>query len=171
MKELISNFGIDPKLLFAQAFNFALVFFVLQRFVFSKLILHLSERKQKIEKGLEMHEKAGQELSRARVLGQEEVEAGKQEASKLLSKAHAAVTEKLQNAESSIQEKSQRMLSAAKENGEKARREIIEGAKGEMTEIALLAIERMWKKNAAKELEQKLAKEVAAVASEYSYEK
>lgn len=171
MKELVSNFGIDPKLLFAQAFNFALLFFVLQRFVFSKLILQLSERKDKIAKGLEMHEKAGQELSHALVLKKQEVEAGKQEASALLSKAHATAVEKLQNADSAIQEKSQRLLSAAKESGEQAKREIIEGAKGEMTEIALLALERMWKKGAVKGMEQELTREVAAVLDEYSYEK
>lgn len=171
MKDLISNFGIDPKLLFAQAFNFVLLFFVLQRFVFSKLIAQLAERRQKIEQGLEMHEKAGQELSLAAVFKQQEIEIGKREATKLLSNAHATAAEKLQGADAAIQEKSRRMLSAAKESGEKAKREIIESAKGEMTGIALLAVERMWKKGVAKEIERELAREVVSVLNEHSHEK
>ena len=170
MEELFSNFGIDPKLLFAQAFNFALLFFVLQRFVFSKLIAQLAERKEKIAQGLEMREQAVHELSRASALKKQEIEAGKQEAGAILSNARTLAQEKMLGADEAIQEKSKRLLEAAKESGVRAKQEIIEGAKGEIAEIALLALERMWKKGAVKEAEGHLAKEVAAALKEYSHE-
>lgn len=64
MAELFENLGINWKLLLAQAVNFLLVLWVLNKFVFKRLLKFLEERRDKIAKGLVFSEKAKLELQR-----------------------------------------------------------------------------------------------------------
>ncbi|MCH7552349.1 hypothetical protein IIB49_03100, partial [Patescibacteria group bacterium] len=64
MAELFSNLGLDVKLLLAQAVNFLLVLWLLNRFVFKKILKFLEERKQGIERGVELTKKAEREIER-----------------------------------------------------------------------------------------------------------
>lgn len=63
MRELIRNFGIDWKLLLAQAVNFFILLFILQRFAYKPILGILRKRKQEIEKGLAYTKKAEVELN------------------------------------------------------------------------------------------------------------
>ena len=51
MSELLSQLGIDPKLLLSQGVNFGLVIIILTFLVYKPLVKILNERKQKIEFG------------------------------------------------------------------------------------------------------------------------
>ena len=64
LSELFNNLGIDLKLLLAQAANFLLVLWLLNRFVFKKILRFLEERKQGIERGVELTQKAEREMER-----------------------------------------------------------------------------------------------------------
>ena len=64
MSELIHQFGIDFRLLLAQAVNFSILFFVLYRFAYRPILKILSERKEKIKEGLYMREEAERWLSK-----------------------------------------------------------------------------------------------------------
>lgn len=60
--KLFNVLGLDLKILIAQFVNFAIFFFVLYKFAYKPILKFLDERKDKIEKGLEDAEKAGQKL-------------------------------------------------------------------------------------------------------------
>lgn len=160
MEKLLDNFGLDWKLLFAQAFNFLLALWLLRRFVFSKLLSHLEARRQKIQEGLEMHEKAAQEIARAKVLKAEEIEAGKQKAMETLAQAKKMGDQKIQEAQASAREQADRIVREAQALAEREKRDIIANSAGDIKDIAALALEKILNKGLSKDEEEALTGEV-----------
>ncbi len=80
MSELISNFGIDWKLLLAQAVNFFILLFLLRMFAYKPILRMLKKRRQEIEKGLEYTKKAEEELKRTDVLREETMNRAREQA-------------------------------------------------------------------------------------------
>ena len=87
MAELLSNLGINGKLLFAQIVNFLIIFALLGKFVFPKVIKFIEDRKEKIKKGLELTEKAEQEMQRINDARSRELEKARQAGEVLISQA------------------------------------------------------------------------------------
>ncbi len=65
MSEFITNFGIDWRLLLAQAVNFFLLLFLLKKFAYKPILAMLAKRRQEIEKGFELRREAEETLKRA----------------------------------------------------------------------------------------------------------
>ncbi len=63
MNELISTFHIDWKLIIAQLVNFAIVLLVLKKFAYGPMMKLMTERGNKIEKGIKDAEHAGIKLA------------------------------------------------------------------------------------------------------------
>lgn len=63
---ILGTFGINGQLFLAQLINFAIVVFVLSKWVFKPLISAMDERRQKIEKGLKQAKEAEDALGNAR---------------------------------------------------------------------------------------------------------
>lgn len=62
---LLNNFGVDLKVIIAQAINFVIVAVVLWKFAFKPVIANLDERQQKIADGLRFAEESKQQLESA----------------------------------------------------------------------------------------------------------
>ena len=58
MQEFITHFGIDWKLFLAQIINFSVILFLLRKFAYQPILNMLQERRQGIEKGVQMRELA-----------------------------------------------------------------------------------------------------------------
>ncbi len=87
MDELIRNFGIDLRLLLAQAVNFFILLFVLWRFAYGPILKTLKARRREIEKGLEFTKKAEEELKRTNELREETLRKARGEALSIVSQA------------------------------------------------------------------------------------
>ncbi len=87
MSELIQHFGIDWKLLLAQAINFFILLFLLQRFAYKPIMRLLKDRKREIEKGLEYTEQAREELKRTDVRREETLQKARQDALGIVTEA------------------------------------------------------------------------------------
>lgn len=64
MNELISHFGIDWRLLLAQAVNFLILLVILKKFAYGPVLRMLKKRKGEIEKGLKFSKEAEEKLLR-----------------------------------------------------------------------------------------------------------
>ncbi len=62
MSELIKHFGIDWRLLLAQAVNFFILLFLLKRFAYGPIMRILKKRKEEIEKGLKFTKEAEERM-------------------------------------------------------------------------------------------------------------
>ncbi|MBI4224709.1 MAG: F0F1 ATP synthase subunit B [Candidatus Sungbacteria bacterium] len=65
MSEFITHFGIDWRLLLAQAVNFFLLLFLLKKFAYKPILAMLAKRRHEIEKGFELRREAEKTLKEA----------------------------------------------------------------------------------------------------------
>jgi F-type H+-transporting ATPase subunit b len=65
MRELITQFGIDWKLLVAQAVNFFVLLIILRQFAYRPVMKMLAERRRKIEEGIKASELSEKKLAEA----------------------------------------------------------------------------------------------------------
>ena len=110
MQELFSNLGIDGRLLFAQAVNFLLVLWLLNKFVFKKVLSHLEERRNKIEQGLELTERATREMERIDEARHRELGKARTEAEKILTDAGSSAAAKGKVALAVVRAEAEKML-------------------------------------------------------------
>lgn len=87
LSELISHFGIDFRLILAQAVNFFILLFVLWKFAYEPVLRILKARRREIEKGLEFTKKAEEELRRTSEFREETLRIARGEALGIVSEA------------------------------------------------------------------------------------
>lgn len=112
MEELIHALGIDWKLIIAQMINFALLLFILTRFVLRPVLRLLDERAEGVKLALRNEEKATEKLASA-----------DSDREKILAEART---------------ESSRMIETARNDGEEVKKKLIAGAK---EEIAAMHVE------------------------------
>lgn len=87
MDKFIHEFGINWKLMFAQLINFAVLVFVLGKFVYKPIIKALDARKKKIEEGIEFSDKAKKELASVEVMKADEMKKAEVRGQEIIKKA------------------------------------------------------------------------------------
>ena len=87
MEELIKHFGIDWKLLIAQAINFFILLFLLKKFAYGPILKILRKRKEEIEGGLKASKEAKERLERAEELKEETLQKARGEALSIVGQA------------------------------------------------------------------------------------
>ncbi len=160
MSELFSNLGINGKLLFAQAANFLLVLWLLNRFVFKKLIIHLEKRRERIAQGLELTEKAEREMGRIEDARHRELEAGRLAGEKVLAEARNVSAAKGKEAFALVRAEAEKILAKAKTDAEKGKMDSIRLAQAEIKNLAVLMAEKLLSRSTTKEDQDKAAREV-----------
>lgn len=168
MGELFSNLGIDPKLLFAQAVNFLLVLWVLNRFVFRKLLSLLDERKKKIEQGLELRDRAEKEVAQIGNARHRALQEVKKEAESVLSQAKIQGREKEQELLKAAREQQDVILVKARAQGEKDKEDMLREAQQEIRMRALLLAEQALGRTLTVKDEERIAKEVVDALKHYA---
>jgi F-type H+-transporting ATPase subunit b len=86
MSQLLSQLGIDWKLLIAQAVNFFLLLVLLKMFVYGPLTKMLHERRRRIEEGLEKAKEADDRLRDINHLAVEKIKHAEAEGVKIIAK-------------------------------------------------------------------------------------
>lgn len=160
MSELFSNLGINGKLLFVQVINFLIIFAVLAKFVFPKVIKFVEQRRRKIAEGLELTEKAHHEMQRIEEARHRELEKTRKEADVLLSQAKTDAQEKEHAMLAEAKNRAEEVGLQAKEDAQRAKIDALKDARREISKTALLFAEKVLARNIAKEDEERLAKEV-----------
>lgn len=83
----MEQLGIKPILILTQMVNFAIVYWVLKKWVFGPVILMLEKRRQSIAATEQLRSKLGTELATVDTARNEAVAAGRKEAERLISEA------------------------------------------------------------------------------------
>lgn len=102
MSELLHQFGVNWKLLFAQAINFFILLIVLKKFAYGPILQILKERKKKIEEGLLAAEESQKKLGEA-----------EKEKEGILSEARKESLGIIQKSETTAKEKESQILTEA----------------------------------------------------------
>lgn len=87
MSELIKHFGIDWKLLLAQAVNFFILFFLLKRFAYGPILKMLRKRREDIEKGIKFSKEAEEKMEQIEELKENTLKTANTQALTIVNKA------------------------------------------------------------------------------------
>lgn len=85
--EILENFGVEPILLLAQIVNFAILLFILKKFLYKPILKVLEERKRKVETSIKQAEDIQKRFDESAKRSEEIVNKGSEEASKIIAGA------------------------------------------------------------------------------------
>ena len=143
MSQLLSAFGIDWRLLIAQAVNFAIVLIALWYFLYKPVLAMLNKRREIVAKGVEDAKRAEEKLSNADGEAAKRVQAAEESAEHIVSAARESAQDEKAR---SVKEAEARAAAIAKdaearanEIAAKAKRE----SEREVARLAILAAEKI----------------------------
>jgi F-type H+-transporting ATPase subunit b len=162
---LVGQFGIDLKLIIAQAVNFILVAFLLWRFAFKPVMATLDERQHRIAEGLQFAEEAKTQLEEAEKRQAEVLREANIRAQEILHEArdNAARMEEKLKGETAAQ--IEEMRKRAETANEVERRKILAEVREEIARLVVLTsakvLERELGADEKTRLDQAAAREIA----------
>lgn len=118
MQELVSQLGLDFKLLLSQGANFLIVVGVLTFLVYKPLLKILNERREKIELGLKVGEEAEKQLKEIEVSRKEILSEADKQAVKIVSESEALGKKREIEIVAMATEKSSRIMVEAEKTAE-----------------------------------------------------
>lgn len=156
--DFLDKLGIDWKLFLAQLFNFAVLLFVLHRFLYKPVLKILDKRRKDIEENIEKTRSLEARLSNAETEIQKRLKQAEHEAQKIIHESRAA-------AESLRAETQERAEIAARKTAEEARKqfgrehdELIAQVKQESEEFIKKALLKIFEEVGGEELRKALEK-------------
>ena len=143
MSELIHQFGIDWRLLVAQAVNFGILFFVLWRFAYRPMLQVFSERRKKIQEGMLMREEAEQRLEETSREKEAILKKAEAESLFIVTKAETLGQEKGGRVISEAMKKSEELIHEGKKRAEEERKVMAEEFSKEASEMVRVAVAKV----------------------------
>lgn len=166
LTELFENFGVDwPKFL-AQTILFLVVYLILRRFAFAKVVDMLEERRRRIEEGQLNAEKMKKQLAEAEIRYEEILRKANQDAKNMIDEARhlseASTEKEIQRAVKDAEN----IVAHAQEAMAIDRRRMVEEVKKEMVGLVINTTAAVTGKILTSEDQQRLSQEAAtALAS------
>lgn len=159
MSELIKHFGIDWRLLLAQAVNFLILLWILKRFAYGPILRLLKRRKEEIEKGLRYTKEAEEALANVGTLKERILSEARSEALKIVSAAENAAKKRKEEILQEASQKAEVVVMEAKRliAGEKAKMK--ESIYEEAEEMVRLGITKVLGKMPSEERDRELIRE------------
>ena len=143
MESIISTFHIDWKIIIAQAINFGVVFVVLYIFALKPLSKLMSERSEKIGKGIDDAKTNAELVAKAKIQYDEAIAKAKSEANKIFQEGKKEAETK----RASMLEEAKKEVDTLIANGRKTleadKIKIVEEAKKDIATLATLASEKI----------------------------
>ena len=147
MTQLFSAFGIDWRLLIAQAVNFAIVLVALWYFLYTPVLAMLSKRQEVVAKGVEDAARAGEKLAGADSEASKRVVAADAQAEEIVSAAReSAQAEKVRL----LKEAEARAVAVTKDAEARANEiaaRVARESERDVARLAILAAEKILKKS------------------------
>jgi F-type H+-transporting ATPase subunit b len=156
----MEGLGINWKILLGDIINFAILFFLLNKFVFKSFSETLKKRKEKIEAGLKNSEDSEAVLVKIRLQEKEMKAAGERNARELIREAEISAGKKKQAILALAEEEKQKIILKAKETAEKEISDKREQQKRETVEMSFLLSEKLLKEKFDREKDKKFVEEI-----------
>jgi F-type H+-transporting ATPase subunit b len=139
MEELIKTFHIDWKLIIAQLVNFAIVLFVLKYYAYGPVLKMMTERSEKIEKGIKDAEHAHKKLAEIAEKEKEVLVEAKKEAGAIIAKAEAVAVKNKESILAESKQQAEKILADGVKKMEAERVHMMEEIKDQLAELVVAA--------------------------------
>lgn len=150
MQEILHAFGIDWRLIVIQIVNFGMLAGILWYFLYTPVLKLLSEREQKIKKGIEDAELAGKAREDADVARTAILKEAHGEATQVVARASTHAEEKSKALIAEASEKIARDIQSAKTQAEDIKAKAIKESEAEIAKLAILTAEKVLNTELAK---------------------
>jgi F-type H+-transporting ATPase subunit b len=143
MQELLTNLGIDWKLLVAQIINFLVLLFVLWKFAYGPIVAMLEKRQKKIEQGLKDAEKSHKKLLESAEKEKEVLRQARTEAKEIVEKAKEQAERSRSEMAVEAKTQAEKIISNAKLEIEREKEKTISEIKAEIGGLVVAATEKV----------------------------
>lgn len=141
--ELFNALGINVKILIAQFVNFAILIFVLWKFVYTPILKFLDERRKKIEDGVKNSELAVTKLAEIAEKEKEVIIEAKKEALNILNEAKDNAEKRGNELIKKAQEEAANVIVKEREKFNQEKIEAFKEMKNSLSELVVLAVEKV----------------------------
>jgi F-type H+-transporting ATPase subunit b len=135
---LAGKFGIDGKLILAQAINFAVVAFLLWRFAFKPVMATLDERQRKIAEGLQFAEESKTQLAETEKRQAEVLREANSKAQDILHEARDNATQFEDRMKAETASQIEEMRKRAEESNELERQKMLTEVRQEIARLVVM---------------------------------
>lgn len=122
MSELIHHFGIDWKLLLAQAINFFILLFVLKRYAFGPVMNMLRRRREEVEKGIALKKEAEERVGQIARERDEVVSEARKEALALMTHTEEDAKKKREEMRKAAGKEAENIIHEARQRAEEEKK-------------------------------------------------
>ena len=158
---LAGQFGIDLKLILAQAVNFAVVAFLLWKFAFKPVMATLDERQQKIAEGLQFAEEAKTQLAETEKKQAEVLREANAKAQEILGEARDNATRFEDKMKGETAAQIEEMRKRAEEANELERQKMLSDVRQEIARLVVMTSGKVLQRELAEEEKGRLDKAAA----------
>jgi F-type H+-transporting ATPase subunit b len=138
LSALAGKFGIDGKLILAQAINFAVVAFLLWRFAFKPVMSTLDERQRKIAEGLQFAEESKTQLAETEKRQAEVLREANAKAQEILHEARDNATQFEDKMKAETASQIEEMRKRADESNELERQKMLTEVRQEIARLVVM---------------------------------
>ncbi len=153
------QFGIQPVLLLAQVVNFAILVFILNKFLYKPILKVLEQRRQTIEDSLANAEKIEKELARTELDRQKKIDQALDEAKTIIADAKESSAKLISEAQVKAGEEAVKLINQAKQDLVSERESLHQEIRSEIADIVSISLEKILDKQLTTAQRQKLTKE------------
>lgn len=160
--EALAKLGIDGRLLAVQIINFAVLLFLLHRFLYTPLLGMLEKRRALIEKSVEQAKAISEKLATVEAQRKEEFARAQKEAAQIVERATAHAEEKSQALIAKAKHEVEEFLVNARQKMHREKEHMLADAKEELAQIVLNSTRALLNDVSDKDLTDRLTKKAVA---------
>jgi F-type H+-transporting ATPase subunit b len=139
MEEIIKTFHIDWKLILAQLVNFAIIFFVLKKFAYGPMMKLMSDRSEKIEKGIKDAESAHKKIIEIAEKEKVILVRARKQAQEIIARAEEVAVKSKEEIVVSAKQQSEKILADAGKTIEIEKNKMFAEVKTQVAELVIAA--------------------------------
>ncbi len=159
MSELFTSLGLNAKMLIAQMINFAILLYVLHRFVYKPILRMLTDRTERIEQGLAQAEAAQKKMSEVAEREKDILTKAKREARDIVATANKQAQEHRAQLIAAAQEETARMIAETQAQMERQKAQLMEEVQKDVAVLVVDAVERVVGERLDSAMDQKIIAE------------
>ena len=156
----MEGLGINLPLLLAQIINFLLLFGLLYLFAYKPILRMFDERSQRIKESMDETEAIKEQATRAEEEGRKRIEAASREGQEVVARAVRTGEEIRKKAQEEARPEAEALIAKARLEIQRERDEAIDDLHKELTDLTIMAAEKVIEKSLDKEAHRELINKV-----------
>ncbi len=165
MSELVSQLGLDWKIILAQIVNFAILAFFLTKFLYKPVIKILDERKNNLEENERKILETEESVKNADIAKEEILSLARKESEKIIKQSEKGSKEIKDNLLKEAQNEAEKIKIDTKKQMQLEKDKALEDVKKDLGSLVALVIEKSLGNVATKETQNKLVEEAVRMAN------